>query len=140
MTTFSDATFVLVETIVKIVALLLVLLTSIAYVTWLERKVVAHIQSRWGPYRVGPHGLLQPLADGLKFLFKEDIVPAEVDRFVYWLAPFLSFTLAMFTFAAIPFGKGFVFYGHEIRFEIADLNVGLLYIFAVTSLGVYSIA
>ncbi|MGE5327491.1 MAG: NADH-quinone oxidoreductase subunit H, partial [Deltaproteobacteria bacterium] len=132
---FSDTMFLLLVAIAKVVVVLLVLLTAIAYIVWLERKVVAHIQSRWGPYRVGPHGLLQPLADGLKFLFKEDFVPAEVDRLVFWIAPFLSFTLAMFTFAAIPFGEGFKLYGHEIRLEIADLNVGLLYIFAVTSLG-----
>jgi NADH-quinone oxidoreductase subunit H len=101
---------------------------------------VAHIQSRWGPYRVGPHGLLQPLADGLKFLFKEDFVPAEVDRLIFWLAPFLAFTLAMLSFAVIPFGDELTIAGHTIAFQISDLNVGLLFIFAVTSLGVYSIA
>jgi NADH-quinone oxidoreductase subunit H len=136
----SETLFFVLVAIAKVVVVLLVLLTAIAYIVWLERKVVAHIQSRWGPYRVGPHGLLQPLADGLKFLFKEDIVPLEVDRFVYWLAPFLSFTLALFSFAVIPFGEGFTFMGHTIQFQIADLNIGLLFIFAVTSLGVYSIA
>jgi NADH-quinone oxidoreductase subunit H len=140
MAPFSDTFFFLLVAVAKVVVVLLVLLTAIAYIVWLERKLVAHIQSRWGPYRVGPHGLLQPLADGLKFLFKEDIVPLDADRFVYWLAPFLSFTLALFTFAAIPFGGGFKFHGYEIHLEIADLNIGLLYIFAVTSLGVYSIA
>ncbi len=136
----SDTLFLLGVAVVKVVVVLLVLLTAIAYIVWLERKLVAHIQSRWGPYRVGPYGLMQPMADGLKFLFKEDIVPLEVDRFVYWLAPFLSFTLAMLTFAVIPFGGSFKLFGHEIYLQIADLNVGLLYIFAVTSLGVYSIA
>ncbi len=139
MGTFSDARAFLLVTLVKVVLVLFVLLTAIAYLVWLERKVVAHIQSRWGPYRVGPHGLLQPLADGLKFLFKEDIVPLEVDRFLYWLAPFLAFTLAFLSFAVIPFGKGLAFRGQTIPFEIADLNIGLLFIFAVTSLGVYSI-
>ncbi len=137
---FSDALFLLLVVLAKVAVVLLVLLTAIAYIVWLERKVVAHIQSRWGPCRVGPYGLLQPLADGLKFLFKEDIVPLEVNRFVYGLAPFLAFTLALLSFAVIPFGEGFTFRGHAIQFEIADLNIGLLFIFAATSLGVYSIA
>ncbi len=138
MTTSSDVSFVLLVVVAKVAVVLFVLLTTIAYLVWLERKVVAHIQSRWGPYLVGPHGLLQPLADGLKFLFKEDIVPLEVDRFVYWLAPFLAFTLAFLSIAVIPFGESFKFRGHEL-FQITDLNVGLLFVFAVTSLGVYSI-
>jgi NADH-quinone oxidoreductase subunit H len=117
-----------------------VLLTGIAYTTWLERKVVAHIQARWGPYLVGPHGLLQPLADGAKFILKEDIMPLEADKILYWLAPFLGFVLAFLSIAVIPFGEGFTLYGHPIKFQVTDLNVGLLFIFAVTSLGVYSIA
>ncbi len=140
MDTFSDLRIFLLVTLVKIAVILGVLLTAIAYIVWLERKVIAHIQSRWGPYLVGPHGLLQPLADALKFLFKEDMVPAEVDKPIYWLAPFLAFTLAMTSFAVIPFGEGITIAGHEIPFQITDLNVGVLFIFAVTSLGVYSIA
>jgi len=89
---------------------------------------------------VGPHGLLQPLADGIKFILKEDIMPLEADKVIYWLAPFLGFVLAFLSIAVIPFGGGFEFRGHVIKFEIADLNVGLLFVFAVTSLGVYSIA
>jgi NADH-quinone oxidoreductase subunit H len=138
MATGSSTTLFLLLTLAKVVIIFLILLTTVAYLSWLERKVVAHIQSRWGPYRVGPNGLLQPLADGLKFLFKEDIVPAEVDRFVYWLAPFLAFTLAFLSIAVIPFGESFKFHGQEL-FQITDLNVGLLFVFAVTSLGVYSI-
>src|SRR6516225_4758670 len=140
MATFSDTQFFLITTLVKIVLVFFILLTSIAYLTWLERKVVAHIQSRWGPYRVGPHGLLQPLADGLKFLFKEDVVPAEVNQVVYWLAPFLGFTLAFLSIAVIPFGGSFMLFGRPVSLQITDLNVGLLFVFAVTSLGVYSIA
>jgi NADH-quinone oxidoreductase subunit H len=140
MGTFSETGFLLVVTLVKIAVVLLVLLTTVAYLSWLERKLVAHIQARWGPYLVGPHGLLQPLADGIKFLFKEDIVPLEADRVVYWLAPFIGFTLAFLSIAVIPFGEGFTFGGRTITFQITDLNVGLLFIFAVTSLGVYSIA
>jgi NADH-quinone oxidoreductase subunit H len=140
MATSSDTGFLLLVTLIKVVVVFFVLLTTIAYLTWLERKVVAHIQARWGPYLVGPHGLLQPLADGLKFLFKEDIVPLEADHILYWLAPFIGFTLAFLSIAVIPFGEGFTFRGHQIKFQITDLNVGLLFVFAVTSLGVYSIA
>jgi len=140
MDTFSETGLLLLITLVKIAVIVVVMLTGIAYLTWLERKVVAHIQSRWGPYLVGPHGLLQPLADGIKFILKEDIVPLEADKIIYWLAPFLGFTLAFLSIAVIPFGEGFTIHGHTIRFQITDLNVGLLFIFAVTSLGVYSIA
>ncbi len=140
MATSSSTGFLVLVTVIKVAVVLFILLTAIAYLTWLERKLVARIQSRWGPYLVGPSGLLQPLADGLKFLFKEDIVPREADRFIYWLAPFLAFTLAFFAIAAIPFGTFFTIAGQRIYFQIADLNVGLLFVFAVTSLGVYSIA
>src|SRR5216684_1772016 len=138
MATSSEAISLLLVTLAKVAVVLFILLTAIAYLTWLERKLVARIQSRWGPYLVGPHGLLQPLADGLKFLFKEDIVPTEADRLVYWLAPFLAFTLAFLSISVIPFGESFQWRGHEL-FQIADLNVGVLFVLAVTSLGVYSI-
>ena len=140
MGTFSESGLLLLITLIKIVVVVLALLTSIAYLTWLERKVVAHIQSRWGPYRVGLFGLLQPLADGAKFILKEDIVPLDVDTIVYWLAPFLGLSLALLSMAVIPFGESFSIHGHTILFQISDLNVGLLFIFAVTSLGVYSVA
>jgi NADH-quinone oxidoreductase subunit H len=87
--------------------LLFILLTAIAYVVWFERKLIAHIQARWGPYRVGPHGLLQPLADGIKFILKEDIIPTNVtSRFLFLLAPFLGVSLALLAVAVIPFGPG----------------------------------
>src|SRR3990172_8521153 len=94
----------LIVTLLKISVVLVVLLTLLAYLVWLERKVAAHIQARWGPYRVGPHGLLQPLADLLKFIFKEDTAPALVDRPIYFLAPFLAVALALMSIAVIPFG------------------------------------
>src|SRR5258708_26491107 len=103
MTGNPSTGFFLLVTVVKIAAVLFILLTAISYLTWFERKVVAHIQSRWGPYLVGPNALLQPLAEGLKFMFKEDIVPSEADRFVYWLRPLLSLTTAFFALAARPF-------------------------------------
>ncbi|MGA2631716.1 MAG: NADH-quinone oxidoreductase subunit NuoH [Terriglobia bacterium] len=140
MATSSDLPLFLLLTVVKVVVVLVVLLTAIAYAVWVERKLVAHLQSRWGPYRVGPHGLLQPVADGLKFLFKEDILPSEVDKVVYFLAPFLAFTLAFASIATIPFGESITLGGHRIPFEITNLNVGLLYVLAVTSLGVYGVA
>ena len=126
---------------VKIAILLFVVLTVNAYLTWFERKVVAHIQSRWGPHRVGPHGLLQPLADGLKFLFKEDPTPAGADKFVYYLAPLLALALALTSIAVIPFGPNPIsFKGHDIYLGIADLNIGILALFAITALGVYGVA
>ena len=140
MGTFSDLAILVIIAAIKIALVLFILLTGIAYVTWLERKVVAHIQARWGPYLVGPHGLLQPAADGLKFILKEDIMPLDADKVIYWLAPFLGFVLAFLSISVIPFGGSFTLYGHSIQFQITDLNVGLLFVFAVTSLGVYSIA
>jgi len=140
MATSSEFGLVLLANLVKIAVVLLILLTTVAYLSWLERKLVAHIQARWGPYLVGPHGLLQPVADGVKFLFKEDILPLEVDKVLYWLCPFLAFTLAFLSIAVIPFGESITFRGHTLVFQITDLNVGLLFVFAVTSLGVYSIS
>ena len=125
----------------KVIILLFVLLTALAYLTWFERKVVAHIQARWGPYRVGPHGLLQPLADGVKFLFKEDVTPAGADKFAYFLAPFLALSLAITSIAVIPFGpKGLTIFGQESPMGITNLNIGLLILFAITSMGVYGVA
>jgi NADH-quinone oxidoreductase subunit H len=124
-----------------VVILLFVMLTALAYLTWFERKVVAHIQARWGPYRVGPHGLLQPLADGVKFLFKEDVTPAGADKFAYFLAPFLALSLAITSIAVIPFGpKGLTMFGQPTPTGITNLNIGLLILFAITSMGVYGVA
>jgi NADH-quinone oxidoreductase subunit H len=131
----------LVVVLPKVVILLFVLLTALAYLTWFERKVVAHIQARWGPYRVGPHGLLQPLADGIKFLFKEDVTPAGADKFAYYLAPFLAMSLAITSIAVIPFGpKGLTIFGQATPTGITNLNIGLLILFAITSMGVYGVA
>jgi len=100
------------------------------YVVLLERKVMADMQARLGPMRVGPHGLLQPLADALKLMIKEDIIPESADRLIFWMAPVLSVTAGMLAFAAIPIGPGFL---------IADMNVGLLFILAVSSMGIFGI-
>jgi NADH-quinone oxidoreductase subunit H len=130
-------------TVIKIALLLFIVLTVNAYLTWFERKVVALMQSRIGPHRVGPHGLLQPAADGLKFLFKEDVMPAGVDKFVYLLAPFLALTLSLASLAVIPFGPkplGVKFFGHQIDLWITNPDIGLLVLFSITALGVYGVA
>jgi NADH-quinone oxidoreductase subunit H len=134
-----------VLTLIKIALLLFIVLTVNAYLTWFERKVVALMQSRVGPHRVGPHGLLQPAADGLKFLFKEDVMPGGVDKFVYLLAPFLALTLALASLAVIPFGPKplpppFTFFGHQIDLWITNPDIGLLVLFSITALGVYGVA
>ena len=143
MIPFLNAHAELIITVVKIALLLFIVLTVNAYLTWFERKVVAHMQSRWGPHRVGPHGLLQPMADGLKFLFKEDPTPAGVDKFVYFLAPLLALALALTSIALIPFGPDpIILFGHKIYLSIVDpnINVGILALFAITALGVYGVA
>ena len=132
---------VLVVSLVKIAVLLFVLMTALAYLSWFERKVIAHIQSRWGPYYVGAHGLLQPLADGVKFLFKEDVTLPAADRFVYILAPFFALSLALTTLALIPFGPATVYiFGQPTQLVVANVDVGLLFLFAITSIGVYGVA
>ena len=131
----------LIVPIIKVAILVLVLLTVDAYLTWLERKVIAHIQARWGPHRVGPHGLMQPLADGLKFIFKEDPMPANVDKPAYFIAPFVALMLAVTSFGVIPFGpQKFTLWGYESSMGIADVSISLLVLFAITALGVYGVA
>ncbi len=115
-------------------------MTALAYLTWFERKVVAHIQSRWGPYYVGAHGLLQPLADGVKFLFKEDVTPPAADKFVYVLAPFMALTLALTAIALIPFGPPSLTVLGQPIFVVADVSISLVFLFAITSIGVYGVA
>jgi NADH-quinone oxidoreductase subunit H len=143
LTNFLSGHADLIITLVKIVLLVFIALTVNAYLTWFERKMVAHIQSRWGPHRVGPHGLLQPAADGLKFLFKEDPTPAGVDKFVYYLAPLLALTLSLTSLAVIPFGPDPIhLFGRDIYLSVSppDLNIGLLVLFAITALSVYGVA
>jgi len=138
---FIERNPLLVISILKIVVVMGVLMTALAYIVWFERKLIAHIQVRWGPYRVGPHGLLQPLADALKFLFKEDPTPAGVDKTVYFLAPFISLSLAITAIAIIPFGpRDVTLFGHATPLAVTDLSLGLLILIAITSLGVYGIA
>jgi len=116
--------------VAQIVAILVPLLLSVAYLTYAERKVIGAMQLRKGPNVVGPFGLLQPIADAVKLLFKETILPAGSNRIVFLAAPMLTFVLAMIGWAVIPFDKGWV---------LADINVGILYLFAISSLGVYGV-
>jgi len=130
-----------VVSLVKIAVLLFVVMTALAYLSWFERKIIAHIQSRWGPYYVGAHGLLQPLADGVKFLFKEDLTLPAADRVLYILSPFLALSLAITTLALIPFGPATVYiFGQPTQLVVANVDVGLLFLFAITSIGVYGVA
>jgi NADH-quinone oxidoreductase subunit H len=141
LTSFLAAHATIIIYLVKIALLLFIVLTVNAYLTWFERKVVAHMQSRWGPHRVGPHGLLQPLADGAKFLLKEDPTPAGVDKFTYFLAPLMALALALTSIAIIPFGpQPLHLFGHDIDLGIANLNIGILALFAITALSVYGVA
>jgi NADH-quinone oxidoreductase subunit H len=123
----------------KILLVFFVVQTAVAYLTYAERRLLAFIQIRLGPNRVGPFGLLQPLADGIKFIFKEDIIPNDVSRFLYVLAPIIAIVPALMTFAVIPLGTEVELFGQKISLYITSLNVGLLYVFALTSLGVYGI-
>lgn len=130
---------VLVIPLLKIVILLVAVLVTVAYMTLLERKVIAWVQVRLGPMRVGPHGVLQPIADVVKLLLKEDITPARADKWVYAAAPIIVLTPALVVFAVIPFGPSTTLFGREITLYISDINVGLLYIVSVASLGIYGI-
>src|SRR5579864_1301627 len=116
--------------VVYAVVIVAVLPLLAGYIVLLERKVMADMQARLGPMRVGPHGLLQPIADAVKLLLKEDIIPANADKLMFWMAPLVSVTMALLAYAALPIGPAF---------QIADLNIGLLFILAISSLGIYGI-
>jgi len=129
----------IVISLIKIVIVLLVILTSVANLVFAERRISAAIQNRIGPNRVGPWGLLQAPADVLKLFIKEDIVPTSANAFVHTLAPIISITVALTTFAVIPFGDTIDLFGYRIKLLIADVNIGVLYILAMTSMGVYGV-
>jgi NADH-quinone oxidoreductase subunit H len=129
-----------VVSVIKALVVAAVLMTTLAYLQWVERKVIAHIQARLGPSRVGPHGLLQPLADVIKLFTKEDLLPPYVNKFFYLLAPFLAVTMALISISVIPFGSQVTIFGHTTWMQLTDLNVGVLFILAASSLGVYGIA
>jgi NADH-quinone oxidoreductase subunit H len=130
----------IVISIIKILVVFAVLMTTLAYLQWVERKVIAHIQVRPGPYRVGPHGLLQPLADVIKLITKEDLVPPYVNKPLYLFAPFIAITMALLSISVIPFGPAIHVAGYETWMQLTDLNIGVVFVLAVSSMGVYGIA
>lgn len=135
----STVTSIVIEALIKSALMAFVLATAFAYLTLAERKIAAFIQVRKGPNRVGPWGLLQPAADGIKLMFKEEMVPAGADRVLFFLAPILTMIPAMVIMAVVPIGPDIELFGRSVRLGISDLNVGLLYILSVASVAVYGI-
>src|SRR6201996_6012445 len=131
----------LLLSVLKVAVVTVITLMAVAYTVLLERKLVGRIQNRWGPSRVGPFGLLQPLVDGAKSFLKEDIIPTGVYRPLYLLAPIIALSCALISISVVPFGDpGIVGPGNFHFFQIADVNIGLLVILGITSIGVYGIA
>ena len=126
--------------IAKLGLVFFIILTLAAYLVFAERRILAWIQDRQGPNRVGPFGLLQPLADLIKMLAKEDVLPAEADKWLFYLAPAMAAVPAIMTFAVIPFGAPLKVMGREVTMQVADVNVGLLFFMALSSIAVYGVA
>jgi NADH-quinone oxidoreductase subunit H len=139
MSHLTDFQTFLLLSILKVVVVLVITLTAVAYTVLLERKVLGRIQNRWGPSRVGPFGLLQPLADGIKLFLKEDLMPLASERPLFILAPIIALACSLVSIAVVPFGSTQLVKGVEM-FNVADLNIGLLVILGITSIGVYGIA
>jgi NADH-quinone oxidoreductase subunit H len=129
-----------IVSLIKSALVAFVLLTALAYIQWVERKVLAHIQLRIGPRRVGPHGLLQPLADVIKLLTKEDMLPSHVNKFFYFLAPFIAVLFALISIAVIPFGTEVKIGSFSTPMQLTDLNIGVLFILGLSGVGVYGVA
>ena len=129
----------IISSLVKIVIIVNLLLIGVMAMIWAERRVSGWMQDRLGPNRVGPQGILQPIADGIKFLFKEDLIPDHVDKPIYLLAPIMLLVPAFIICAVVPFGSSITIANYEIPLQIADINIGILYILAITSLGVYGV-
>lgn len=130
--------FVLIA-LVKVLVVFTAMLLIVAYMTLMERKVLGHMQVRYGPNRAGPYGLLQPIADGIKLFFKEDIIIPHANRLIYIFAPTVIVITALVSYAVIPFGDNITILGYKVDMVVADVNVGLLYLFAISSLGVYGV-
>ncbi len=129
----------IISSLIKIVVVVHLLLIGVMAMILAERKVSGWIQDRHGPNRVGPWGILQPVADGIKFLLKEDLIPDHVDKPIYLLAPAIILVPALVTCGVVPFGGSITISGYEIPLQIADINIGILYVLAITSLGVYGV-
>lgn len=144
---FNDTYLYLAFITVKVVITISGVMFSLFFVMWFERKLIGHFQIRLGPMRVGPHGILQPIADGIKVFMKEDLIPANAHKFLFILAPFIALFTAIIPFAVIPFGpqigswfgKPISILGHPITWYITDINIGILYAFAISSLTVYAL-
>jgi NADH-quinone oxidoreductase subunit H len=130
----------LIILLVKLGLVLVGLLLLAAYLVFAERKLLARLQIRLGPNRAGPFGLMQPVADAVKLLTKEDVVPKKADRLIFLFAPVVVAATALLIFAVVPFGQGWTIGNHQIPMVVADLNVGLLYVLALSSIGVYGVA
>jgi len=130
----------LILSLIKAAIVAFVLLTTLAYLQWIERKVIAHVQLRVGPYRVGPHGLLQPLADVVKLITKEGLIPSHVNKLFYLLAPFVAVALALVSISVIPFGPQITIGPVTTWMQLTDLRIGVLFVLAVSSIGVYGVA
>jgi len=130
----------LILSLIKAALIAFVLLTALAYLQWIERKVIAHIQLRVGPYRVGPHGLLQPLADVVKLITKEGVIPSHVNKLFYLMAPWLAVTLALISISVIPFGPQITVGPVTTWMQLTDLRIGILFVLAVSPIGVYGVA
>jgi NADH-quinone oxidoreductase subunit H len=129
----------ILEWVIKSIVLILFGLVGFAYTTWFERRALARIQTRIGPNRAGPAGLLQPVADGIKLIFNEELIPAKADKFLFVLAPVLTLLPSLIIWAVVPWGTSITLFGREIPLYLADINVGVLYIMAVASIAVYGI-
>src|SRR5512135_3055067 len=125
---------------VKLSLILGITLTLAAYMVLAERKLLARMQNRYGPNRVGPYGLLQPLADVIKLITKEDILPSQADKLIFLIAPGIVAGTVLLTFAVVPFGAPAFVFGQVVPMPVMDLNVGTLYFLALSSLGVYGVA
>lgn len=134
-----ESLYFTVEVIIKNIVVVAVLMFFAAYLTLFERRVLARIQIRYGPNRAGPFGILQPIADGIKAFFKEEVIPERADKPLYIIAPIIVITASIAMAAVIPFGDRIYLFGREIKLVIADIDVGLLYLFAVASLGEYGV-
>jgi NADH-quinone oxidoreductase subunit H len=129
----------LIESAVKVHIILFFVLLVVPFIVWMERKVIGHMQDRIGPERVGPFGLLQSIADGIKLFMKEDMVPAQADKPVFILAPAITVVTALVAATVIPWGDTVTLFGRTIALHVADVNVALLFVLATTSMGVYGI-
>src|SRR5260370_10344042 len=126
--------------LLKTLIVVAVIMHVLAYLQWIERKVIAHVQLRVGPRRVGPHGLLQPLADVIKLITKEDMLPSHVNKVFYFLAPFIAVLFALIPMALIPYGGDVNVFGIHTTMQVTDLNIGILLVLGLSGMGVYGVS